>query len=163
MKFSIQEEGKEKSIFFTFKEASEQTGIPISNIWRVLKRENKKFKRKDGKVFFIQEEETNEPFLQVDGEDIFDYVELEKFGISSQCFLNQILRKKKHFLDSEEITHYITWKSPEFDFFIDTLRQNRMDTKIVRNEKGKTRSKSTINHKSVFANHKDLVNVMEQV
>ena len=52
MKFSIQEEGKEKSIFFTFKEASEQTGIPISNIWRVLKRENKKFKRKDGKVFF---------------------------------------------------------------------------------------------------------------
>ena len=93
----------------------------------------------------------------------FDYVELEKFGISSQCFLNQILRKKKHFLDSEEITHYITWKSPEFDFFIDTLRKNRMDTKIVRNEKGKTRPKSTINHKSVFANHKDLVNVMEQV
>ena len=52
MKFSIQEEGKEKQIFLTFKEASEQTGIPISNIWRVLKRENKKFKRKDGKVFF---------------------------------------------------------------------------------------------------------------
>ena len=135
MKFSIQEEEKEKQIFLTFKEASEQTGIPISNIWRVLKRENKKFKRKDGKVFFIQEEETNEPFLQVDGEDIFDYVELEKFGISSQCFLNQILKKKKHFLDSEEITHYITWKSPEFDFFIDTLRKNRMDAKIINHRK----------------------------
>ena len=85
------------------------------------------------------------------------------FGISSQCFLNQILRKKKHFLDSEEITHYITWKSPEFDFFIDTLRQNRMDTKIIYHEKGKSRSKSTRNHKSVFANQKELVNVMEQV
>ena len=97
MKFSIQEEGGEKQIFFTFKEANEKTGIPSSNIWRVLKRENKKFKRKDGKVFFIQEEEANEPFLQVDGEDIFDYHELEKFGISSQCFLNQILRKKKTF------------------------------------------------------------------
>ena len=163
MKFSIQEEGGEKQIFFTFKEANEKTGIPSSNIWRVLKRENKKFKRKDGKVFFIQEEETNEPFLQVDGEDIFDYVELEKFGISSQCFLNQILRKKKHFLDSEEITHYITWKSPEFDFFIDALRTNRMDTNIIHHAKKKSRPKSTINHKSVFANHKDLVEVMEQV
>ena len=163
MKFSIQEEGKEKQIFLTFKEASEQTGIPISNIWRVLKRENKKFKRKDGKVFFIQEEETNEPFLQVDGEDIFDYDELEKFGISSQCFLNQILKKKKHFLDSEEITHYITWKSPEFDFFIDTLRKNRMDAKIINHWKKKSRPKSAKNHKSVFANQKELVNVMEQV
>ena len=163
MKFSIQEEGQEKQIFFTFKEANEKTGIPSSNIWRVLKRENKKFKRKDGKVFFIQEEETNEPFLQVDGEDIFDYAELEKFGISSQCFLNQILRKKKHFLDSEEITHYITWKSPEFDFFIDTLRTNRMDTNIIHHAKKKSRPKSTINHKSCFANHKDLVEVMEQV
>ena len=65
MKFSIQEEGGEKQIFFTFKEANEKTGIPSSNIWRVLKRENKKFKRKDGKVFFIQEEEANEPFLRI--------------------------------------------------------------------------------------------------
>ena len=163
MKFSIQEAGGEKQIFFTFKEASEQTGIPSSNIWRVLKRENKKFKRKDGKVFFIQEEETNEPFLQVDGEDIFDYVELEKFGISTQSFLNQILRKKKHFLDSEEITHYITWKSPEFDFFIDTLRQNRMDGKIINNVKKKSRPQVTRNHKSIFSNHKDMVEVMEQI
>ena len=163
MKFSIQEEGGEKQIFFTFKEANEKTGIPSSNIWRVLKRENKKFKRKDGKVFFIQEEETNEPFLQVDGEDIFDYVELEKFGILSQCFLNQILKKKKHFLDSEEITHYITWKSPEFDFFIDTLRQNRMDTKIINQRKSKSRPKSAKNPKSVFVNQKDLVEVIEQV
>ena len=133
-----------------------KTGIPISNIWRVLKRENKKFKRKDGKVFFIQEEETNEPFLQVDGEDIFDYDELKKFGISGQCFLNQILRKKKHFLDSEEITHYITWESPDFDFFIDTLRKNRMDAKIINHRKKKSRPKLAKNPKSVFVNHKEL-------
>ena len=52
MKFSIQEEGKEKQIFLTFKEASEQTGIPISNIWRVLKRENKKIQKERWKSFF---------------------------------------------------------------------------------------------------------------
>ena len=66
---------------------------------------------------------------------------LEKFGISSQCFLNQILRKKKHFLDSEEITHYITWKSPEFDFLIDTLRKNRMDAKIINHRKKEIKAK----------------------
>ena len=115
------------------------------------------------KFFFIQEEETNEPFLQVDGEDIFDYVELEKFGFQVNVSLTKILKKKKHFLDSEEITHYITWKSPEFDFFIDTLRKNRMEEKILQKNKKKSREKSSRNHKSVFANQKDLVDVMEQV
>ena len=39
MKFSIQEAGGEKQIFFTFKDASEKTGISSKNILRVLKSE----------------------------------------------------------------------------------------------------------------------------
>ena len=37
MKFSIQEAGGEKQIFFTFKDASEKTGLTSKNIARVLK------------------------------------------------------------------------------------------------------------------------------
>ena len=69
MKFSIQEEGGEKQIFFTYKEASEKTGIPSKTIVRVLKSGNiKYFRRSDKKVFQIQNEETT-PFIQIDGED----------------------------------------------------------------------------------------------
>ena len=69
MKFSIQEEGGDKQIFFTFKEASEKTGLTSKNIARVLKSgRNKYFRRSDKKTFWIQNEETF-PFIQIDGED----------------------------------------------------------------------------------------------
>ena len=52
MKFSIQEAGGEKQIFFTFKEASEKTGLTSKNIARVLKSgRNKYFRRCDKKTF----------------------------------------------------------------------------------------------------------------
>ena len=52
MKFSIQEAGGEKQIFFTFKEASEKTGLTSKNIARVLKSgRNKYFRRSDKKLF----------------------------------------------------------------------------------------------------------------
>ena len=38
-----------------------------------------------------------------------------------------------------------------------------MEEKILQKNKKKSRGKSTRNHKSVFANQKELVNVMEQV
>ena len=46
--------------------------------------------------------------------------------------LTKSCKKKKHFLDSEEITHYITWKSPDFDFFIDMIEEKnrKVDSKI---------------------------------
>ena len=76
MKFSIQEEGKEKQIFFTFKEAAEQTGLPSKTILRVLKSGNiKYFRRADQKVFWIREEEDT-PFIQIDGEDFFTAEEI---------------------------------------------------------------------------------------
>ena len=64
MKFSIQEAGGEKQIFFTFKDASEKTGITSKNILRVLKSgRNKYFRRSDKKTFWIQNEEKT-PFIQ---------------------------------------------------------------------------------------------------
>ena len=52
MKFSIKEEGQEKQIFFTFKEASAQTGLPSKVILRVLQSKQIKYVRRvDKKVF----------------------------------------------------------------------------------------------------------------
>ena len=60
MKFSIQEEEKEKQIFFTFKKASATTGLPSKTILRLPQSGNKKYvRRADKKVFWIQEEEQN--------------------------------------------------------------------------------------------------------
>ena len=109
MKFSIQEEGKEKQIFFTFKKASEQTGLPSKTILRVLKSGNFKYERRaDKKVFWIQEEEES-PFIQIDGEDFFTAEEIqERFGLSRTVFFKQLCKKTTHFLDSQEKSHEVT-------------------------------------------------------
>ena len=103
MKFSIQEEGKEKQVFFTFKEASAQIGIPSKVILRVLQTRNPKYvRRSDKSVFWIQEEDT-EPFIQIDGIDFFTADEIQQtFGISRTVFFNQLCKKKTHFLDFQE-------------------------------------------------------------
>ena len=96
MKFSIQEEGKEKQIFFTFKEANGQTGLPSKTILRVLKSGNiKYYRRVDKKVFWIQEEET-EPFIQIDGKDFSSAEEIqERFGLSRTVFFSINSARKK--------------------------------------------------------------------
>ena len=98
MKFSIQEEGQDKQIFFTFKEASVQTGLPSKVILRVLQSGQQKYvRRSDKKVFWIRGEET-EPFIQVDGEDFFTAEEIrETFGLSRTVFFNQLQKKKNSF------------------------------------------------------------------
>ena len=114
MKFSIQEEGHpEKQIFFTFKEASAQTGLPSKVILRVLQSGQIKYvRRADKKVFWIREED-KELFIQIDGEDFFTAEEIqERFGLSRTVFFNQLQKKKTHFLDSQEKSHEVTWKSP---------------------------------------------------
>ena len=99
MKFSIQEGGGEKEIFFTFKDASEKTGISSKNILRVLKSgRNKYFRRSDKKTFWIQNEEKT-PFIQIDGEDFFTAEEIqERFGISRTFFFSQLCKKKNSLL-----------------------------------------------------------------
>ena len=131
MKFSIQEEGKDKQVFFTLKEASANTGLPSKTILRLLKSGNKKYvRRADKKVFRIQEEET-EPFIQIDGEDFFTAEEIqERFGLSRTVFFNQLCKKKTHFLDSMEKSHEVTWKSPRLEQFLDRLKNQAMTEKV---------------------------------
>ena len=118
----------------------------------------KKFTRKSTKKFFSLR------WNDLIGENIFSGEDIgEKFNISQTVFLNQILRKKNHFLDSQEISHKIIWKSPEFEFFIDKLRENQRDQKIIQKFKGKKRPNHTRNHNPVFQNHKDLVDIIEKV
>ena len=132
MKFSIQEEGGDKQIFFTFKEASEKTGLTSKNIARVLKSgRNKYFRRSDKKTFWIQEEDTD-PFIQIDGEDFFTAEEIqERFGLSRTVFFNQLRKKKTRFLDSQEKSHEVTWKSLILEKLIELMQKNEMEQRIA--------------------------------
>ena len=132
MKFSIQEEGQDKQIFFTFKEASAQTGLPSKVILRVLQSGQIKYvRRADKKVFLIRDEET-EPFIQVDGEDFFTAEEIqERFGLSRTVFFNQLQKKRTHFLDSQEKSHEITWKSPRLEQFLARLKEQAVVEKLI--------------------------------
>ena len=138
MKFSIQEEGKEKKVFLTFKDANEATGIPSSHIWKILKRDNSKYtRRSDKKVFFIQEER-DEKLCMIDGEGITSFQQIqEKFGLTPTKFLNQIARKKKHFIDKDEISHKVEWLSLEIIRIFDLKIHQDMEMAIKRNAKHK--------------------------
>ena len=127
MKFSIQEAGGEKQIFFTFKEASEKTGLTSKDIARVLKSgRNKYFRRSDKKTFWIQNEEIT-PFIQIDGEDFFSVEEIqERFGVSRTVLVNQLMKKKTHFLDSQEKSHEVTWKSDDLEKFLSLMKEAKM-------------------------------------
>ena len=128
MKIEIQEEGKEKQFFFTFKEASEATEISISTIWKFLKNKFKKHdkfvRQKDRNVFWIREEK-DKTFIQVDGENFFSIDKnSEKFGVSRTILINQLLRKDHPFLDSKEISHFVTWKSEDVEKFLDSMKKS---------------------------------------
>ena len=144
MKFSIQEEGGEKQIFFTFKEASEKTGIPSKTILRVIKSgRNKYFRRLDKKTFWIQDEDQT-PFIQIDGEDFFTAEEIqERFGLSRTVFFNQLCKKKTHFLDSQEKSHEVTWKSLLLEKLIELKQQNEMEQRIMQ-KRSQQRLRTTI-------------------
>ena len=149
MKFSIQEEGHpgepspDKQIFFTFKEASTQTGLPSKVILRVLQSGQQKYvRRSDKKVFWIREEEQS-PFIQVDGEDFFSAEQIQAtFGLSRTVFFNQLQKKKTHFLDSQEKSHEVTWASPQLQKFLSKLREREVVAKIMRSQARKGMPKS---------------------
>ena len=133
MKFSIQEEGKEKQIFFTYYSASLATGIPSQNIHYVLKKKQTPVhcRRKDGVKFTIKNEE-EKPFAKIDGKDYFSLEEIERdFGISHTLFFNQLAAKKNHFLDYQEKSHDVE-KSDELEEFLSKLKHLRMCAKIQR-------------------------------
>ena len=143
MKFSIQEESQpEKQIFFTFKEASAQTGLPSKVILRVLQSgQNKYVRRADKKVFWIREEKAR--FIQIDGEDFFTAEEIhERFGVSRTVFFNQLQKKKTHFLDSQEKSHEVTWKSPRLEKFLGKLNEKATVEKLMHSQARKGMPKS---------------------
>ena len=145
MKFSIQEEEGEKQFFFTFKEASEKTGILSKRIAETLRSgRNKYFRRSDKKTFWIQNEETK-PFAQIDGKDFFSAEDIqERFGISRTLFFNQLAKKKTHFLDSQEKSHEVTWKSDLLEKFLDRLREGVFVKQVVALKKSKNMRKSYV-------------------
>ena len=145
MKFSIQEEGGEKQIFFTFRDASEKTGIPSKTINRVLKSGNNKyFRRADKKTFWFQEEDTD-PFIQIDGKDFFSADEIqERFGVSRTVLFNQLCKKRTHFLDSQEKSHEVTWLSPYLETFIDLMKKVKMGEKIYQKTQGQGKGKQNM-------------------
>ena len=145
MKFSIQEEGEEKQIFFTFKEASEKTGILSKRIAQTLRSgRNKYFRRSDKKTFWIQNEETS-PFIQIDGEDFFTAEEVqERFGLSRTVLFNQLCKKRTHFLDSQEKSHEVTWKSDGLEGFLSRLRERDAVEKVMSAQKRKNMPKSYV-------------------
>ena len=150
MKFSIQEEDQEKQIFFTFKEASAQTGLPSKVILRVLQSGQIKYERRaDKKVFWIREEEEF-PFIQIDGEDFFTAEQIqERFGLSRTVFFNQLSKKKTHFLDSQEKSHEVTWASPRLQKFLSKLKEKAAVEKLMHSQarKGMPKSYEEINAK----------------
>ena len=145
MKFSIQEAEGEKQIFFTFKEASEKTGLTSKNIARVLKSgRNKYFRRTDKKTFWIQEEDQT-PFIQIDGEDFFSADEIqERFGVSRTVLFNQLCKKRTHFLDFQEKSHEVTWLSPYLETFIDLMKKVKMGEKIYQKTQGQGKGKQNM-------------------
>ena len=150
MKFSIQEEDQEKQIFFTFKEASAQTGLPSKVILRVLQSGQIKYERRaDKKVFWIRGEEES-PFIQIDGEDFFTAEQIqERFGLSRTVFFNQLCKKKTHFLDSQEKSHEVTWKSSRLEKFLSKLKEKDTVEKLMHSQarKGMPKSYEKINAK----------------
>ena len=150
MKFSIQEEGQDKQIFFTFKEASAATGLPSKVILRVLQSGQIKYvRRTDKNVFWIREEEEF-PFIQIDGEDFFTAEEIqERFGLSRTVFFNQLSKKKTHFLDSLEKSHEVTWASPRLQKFLSKLKEKAVVEKLMHSQarKGIPKSYEEINAK----------------
>ena len=150
MKFSIQEEGQEKQIFFTFKEASAATGLPSKVILRILQSGQIKYERRaDKKVFWIREEDET-PFIQIDHEDFFTAEEIqERFGLSRTVFFNQLCKKKTHFLDSQEKSHEVTWASPRLEKFLSKLKEKAAVEKTMHSQarKGMPKSYSEINEK----------------
>ena len=150
MKFSIQEEGQEKQIFFTFKEASAATGLPSKVILRVLQSGQIKYARRaDKKVCWIREEEES-PFIQIDGDDFFTAKQIqERFGLTRTVFFNQLCKKKTLFLDSQEKSHEVTWKSPRLEKFLSKLKEKDTVEKLMHSQarKGMPKSYEEINAK----------------
>ena len=132
MKFSIQVQGEEKQFFLSFQDAEKKTGISSMTIVRILRSDKDFFRRRsDKKVIFIQKE-NDEPFIQIDGEDFYSFVEISaKFGLKRQVFYKQLLKKGgKYFIDSQGDIHAVTKKSEILEKLISETHRLEMLEKL---------------------------------
>ena len=127
MKFSIQEAGRRKAIFLHLKkQAKKQGSLPKTLPEFSSQEETNIFEDAIKKPFWIQNEETT-PFIQIDGEDFFTVEQIqERFGVSRTSLFNQLCRKKTHFLDSQEKSHEVTWKSDDLEKFLSLMKEAKM-------------------------------------
>lgn len=134
MRFSIQEEGKDKEIFFTFGEANKKTGLDSRLIYAVLKRKDNRYRRKsDGKVFFIQKEEEDENLFIIDGEEINSFDEMkEKFGLTPTKISNQLIKNKRELTDVSGKVHKVEFMCELLQKALDEKRQYNLVRKIAR-------------------------------
>ena len=73
----------------------------------------------------------------------------ERFGLSRTVFFNQLCKKKTHFLDSQEKSHEVTWKSPRLEKFLSKLKEKDTVEKLMHSQarKGMPKSYAEINAK----------------
>ena len=137
MKFSIQEEGGEKQFSLSFQDVEAKTGINGATVLRIIRSGKGYFKRRsDRKIIFIQEE-YDEPFIQIDGKDFYDFKEIsEQFGLKRQVFYKQLLKKGgKYFTDGGGEVHKVTAKSKLLERLIDDSRRLEMNRQLLAYEK----------------------------
>ena len=149
MRFSIQEEGKEKQLFHTFFDATKATGLDSRTIWAALKREDSRYRRRsDKKVFFIQEKR-DEKILIIDGEEVNSFeILFSQFGMSPTRFFNQVSRKKRNFIGKDGNQHTVEWFSPEVEKRIDLKKQSNknkvFNKKLMKTKENDLKTKPTI-------------------
>ena len=127
MKFSIESDG-EKECFFSFREAAQKAGLPKETIFRILKSGKGTFTRRSDKNVFRIEKELDGPFIQIDGVDFSDDVEIEKaFGWSREIFYKRLMKQGgKYFEDRDGKIHKVTWKSHDLAKIIDKTKEMNM-------------------------------------
>ena len=76
--------------------------------------------------------------LKLMGKTIFSIEQVtEKFKVLRTVLITQLLKKKNHFLDFEEISHKATWISHDFELFLDNMKELRMLEKCHQQSKRK--------------------------
>ena len=130
MRFQITEDGKTTK-YDLFSKAQENTRIKTCIIYRFLKYHpngGKYVRRSDKKVFLLKElmRKNFFPLIRIDGEDFFTFPEiLDKFGLRSTKFVNQLKKNHFGFLDSKGVPHRVDWMA---DIFSDLLDMKKAKT-----------------------------------
>ena len=113
MRFSIQEEGKEKQFFHTFFDAHKATGLDSRTIFVAIKREDSRYRRRsDKKVSFIKKELEDEEILVIDGKEFTSSNKSKIFlDCQQQGFSIKSNEKNKQFTDKDGNQHTVFSRS----------------------------------------------------